>query len=172
MDSKQPAGGNGSPSTSGGVTSPAIVPVPPKELEQRSGEGGGEDRRQTVVDRRMGLDRRQRTREESGYTGPERRVATGERRETTGLERRRGPGRRRSDDRKAAEEGEMTNEQFEFCMAIETYKKVNKKMFPTWTEVLEVITQLGYRKVLTRNIHLENCPEPDLFHSPPKADAA
>ena len=56
-------------------------------------------------------------------------------------------------------------------MAIETYKKVNKKMFPTWTEVLEVITQLGYRKVLSRNIHLENCPEPDLFRGP-KADAA
>jgi hypothetical protein len=59
-------------------------------------------------------------------------------------------------------------------MAIETYKKVNKKMFPTWTEVLEVITQLGYRKVLSRNIKLENCPEPTLFdRSPrPSADAA
>jgi hypothetical protein len=172
MDSKQPVGGNGSPLASDGVTPPVVVPVPPKELEQRSG-GQGPDRRQSVVDRRAGLERRQRTREESGYTGPERRVATNDRREVTGLERRRGPGRRRSDDRKAAEEGEMTNEQFEFCMAIETYKKVNKKMFPTWTEVLEVITQLGYRKVLTRNIHLENCPEPDLFSSPPpKADAA
>ena len=170
MDSKQPAAGNGS-SLPASATAP-VVPTPPKELEQRTG-GQGPDRRQSVVDRRAGLDRRQRTREESGYTGPERRVATNDRRETTGLERRRGPGRRRSDDRKAAEEGEMTNEQFEFCMAIETYKKVNKKMFPTWTEVLEVITQLGYRKVLTRNIHLENCPEPDLFRSPPpKADAA
>ena len=174
MDSKQPAppaGGNGSASSASSNTTPP-VPTPPKELEQRAAEQGA-DRRQSVVDRRAGLDRRQRTREESGYTGPERRVATNDRRETTGLERRRGPGRRRSDDRKAAEEGEMTNEQFEFCMAIETYKKVNKKMFPTWTEVLEVITQLGYRKVLTRNIHLENCPEPDLFRSePPKADAA
>jgi hypothetical protein len=168
MDSKQPAAGNGSNSPAN-VTPP--VPTPPKELEQRTGEQGP-DRRQSVVDRRAGLERRQRTREESGYTGTERRVATNDRRETTGLERRRGPGRRRSDDRKAAEEGEMTNEQFEFCMAIETYKKVNKKMFPTWTEVLEVITQLGYRKVLTRNIHLENCPEPDLFSAPPKADAA
>ena len=178
MDSKQPVGGNGSPSTSAtsaaatsSSAAAAAVPVPPKELEQRGGEQGA-DRRQSVVDRRAGLDRRQRTRDESGYTGPERRVASNDRRDTTGLERRRGPGRRRSDDRKAAEEGEMTNEQFEFCMAIETYKKVNKKMFPTWTEVLEVITQLGYRKVLTRNIHLENCPEPDLFRSPPKADAA
>jgi hypothetical protein len=147
----------------------ASLPVPPKELEQRE---SAPDRRKSVVDRRMGLERRQRTREESGYAGPERRLA--ERRDTTGLERRRGPGRRRSDDRKAAEEGEMTNEQFEFCMAIETYKKVNKKMFPTWTEVLEVITQLGYRKVLARNIKLENCPEPTLYQLPPKpsADAA
>lgn len=56
----------------------------------------------------------------------------------------------------------MTAEQFEFCMAIETYKKVNKKMFPTWTEVLEVVQHLGYRKVMTRNIQLENCPEPEL----------
>jgi len=75
------------------------------------------------------------------------------------LERRRGPGRRRSDDRKSAEEGEMTAEQFEFIMAIETYKKVNKRMFPTWTEVLEVIRQLGYRKVVARNVRLENVPE-------------
>lgn len=75
------------------------------------------------------------------------------------MERRRGPGRRRSDDRKSAEEGEMTAEQFEFIMAIETYKKVNKRMFPTWTEVLEVIRQLGYRKVVARNVRLENVPE-------------
>ena len=57
----------------------------------------------------------------------------------------------------------MTSEQFEFIQAIETYKKVNKRMFPTWTEVLEVILQLGYRKVEERNINLENCPEPDLY---------
>ena len=56
----------------------------------------------------------------------------------------------------------MTDEQFEFCMAIETYKKVNKRMYPTWTEVLEVIRALGYRKVSSRIIKLENCPEPAL----------
>jgi hypothetical protein len=137
----------------------AVAPAPPKELEQRV---PGPDRRNSVVDRRAGLDRRQQPREASGYSGPERRVAS-DRRADSGLERRRGPGRRRSDDRKAAEEGEMTNEQFEFCMAIETYKKVNKKMYPTWTEVLEVIRHLGYRKVQGRDIKLENCPEPELF---------
>jgi len=81
--------------------------------ERRSGS----DRRQNVVDRRVGL------------------------------ERRRGPGRRRSDDRKAAEEGQMSDEQFEFLMAIDEYKKKNKRLFPTWTEVFEVIKALGYRKV-------------------------
>lgn len=65
----------------------------------------------------------------------------------TGLERRRGPGRRRSDERRSAEEGEMTDEQFEFVMAINEYKRVNRRPFPTWTEVLDVMKALGYRKV-------------------------
>ncbi len=65
----------------------------------------------------------------------------------SGLDRRRGPGRRRSDERRAAEEGEMTDEQFDFVRAIDEYKRVNNKPFPTWTEVLDVIKALGYRKV-------------------------
>ena len=65
----------------------------------------------------------------------------------TDLDRRRGPGRRRSEDRKAAEEGQMTDEQFEFVMAIDQYKKLNSKPFPSWTEILAVIKALGYRKV-------------------------
>ncbi|KPK45075.1 MAG: hypothetical protein AMJ65_01055 [Phycisphaerae bacterium SG8_4] len=75
------------------------------------------DRRQSVVDRRLGLDRR------------------------------RGPGRRLSDERKSAEEGQMSDEQFDFLMAIDEYKRKNTRPFPTWTEVLEVIKALGYRKV-------------------------
>lgn len=64
-----------------------------------------------------------------------------------GLNRRRGPGRRRTEDRKAAEEGQMTNEQFDFLMAVDQYKKLNNRPFPTWTEVLELIKALGYRRV-------------------------
>lgn len=78
---------------------------------------GGSDRRQNVVDRRLGLDLH------------------------------RGPGRRLTDQRKSAEEGQMSQEQFEFLMAIQEYKNKNAKPFPTWTEVLEVIKVLGYRKV-------------------------
>ena len=122
--------------------------------------GEGPDRRETVIDRRLGVDRRQVPVEMSEYTGPERR--RGERRGATGLERRRGPGRRRSDDRRSAEEGEMTSQQFEFVMAIETYKKVNHRLYPTWTEILEIVRQLGYRKIAHRNIDLNNVPEPDL----------
>ena len=73
----------------------------------------------------------------------------------TGLERRRGPGRRRSDFMKAAEEGEMTHEQFLFIKAIDAYKRVNDKPFPTWTEVLEVIRKLGYRKTTESTLKLD-----------------
>jgi hypothetical protein len=85
-------------------------------------------RRQTVAERRLNGTRQD---------GSDRRAD---------LDRRRGPGRRRSDDRKAAEEGQMTDEQFEFIMAIDQYKKLNNKPFPSWTEILEIIKTLGYRK--------------------------
>jgi len=89
--------------------------------------------------------------EQTPHTGPDRR-RNGDRRKNVvdrrlGLDRRRGPGRRRSDERRSAEEGEMTDEQFEFLMAIDKYKRVNKRPFPSWTEVLDVIHALGYRKV-------------------------
>ena len=133
------------------------IVVPPLPA---GGEAGGPERRRSEVDRRTGLDRRQASRDEAGYTGPERRAK--DRRDGTGLERRRGAGIRRSDDRKAAEEGEMNTDQFEFVMAVEAYKKVNHKLYPTWTEILEVLKQLGYRKVQAREVKLENVPEAPL----------
>jgi len=87
-------------------------------------------------------DRRGQTDDRRGQS--ERRVTFDRR---SGWDRRRGPGRRRSDDRRAAEEGEMTPEQFEFLMAIQEYKKANKQPFPSFTEVLEILKALGYRKV-------------------------
>jgi len=91
------------------------------------------------------------------YTGPERRQS--DRRSVVdrrgGLERRRGPGRRRSDIRREAEEGEMTDELLEFVLAIDDYKRANKRPFPTWSEVFEVIRYLGYRKVAARGEHID-----------------
>src|SRR6185295_88589 len=77
----------------------------------------------------------------------------------TGLERRRGPGRRLSDFVKAAEEGEMTQEQFLFLMAIEGFKKANNKVYPSWTDVLEVLRLLGYRKTQASQIKLRNATD-------------
>ena len=85
--------------------------------EQNPERRKGDNRRGSVVDRRLGLDRR------------------------------RGPGKRLTDDRKSAEEGQMSDEQFDFLMAIDEYKRQNSRPFPTWTEVLDVIKALGYRKV-------------------------
>lgn len=85
-------------------------------------------------------------------TGIDRRRSVVDRR--SGLERRRGPGRRRPDWRRSAEEGELNDEQFEFVMAIEEYKRLNHKPFPTWTEVLEVVRYLGYRKVAAMGTHV------------------
>ncbi len=94
------------------------------------------DRRESVVDRRSGLDRRS---DQSG---------------STNLERRRGPGRRRSDFMRSAEEGEMTREQYLFIQAIDVFKRVNGKTFPTWTDVLEVVRKLGYRKTMKSELNL------------------
>jgi len=78
----------------------------------------------------------------------------------TNLERRRGPGRRRTDFLRAAEEGEMTAEQMLFVQAIDAFKRVNGKTFPTWTDVLEVVRKLGYRKTMTSELNLgANCED-------------
>lgn len=75
---------------------------------------------------------------------PERR--TGEERRKT-LDRRRGPGRRRTDYRRAAEEGHMNEEQLAFLVAVEEYKRLNHRPFPSLTEILDLVLYLGYRKV-------------------------
>lgn len=92
-----------------------------------------------VADEYQGPDRRQGDRTERRQSSDEER--------RSGWDRRRGPGRRRSDDRRTAEEGEMSDEQFEFIMAVDQYKKANNRPFPSFTEVLEIVKALGYRKV-------------------------
>ncbi len=137
------------------VTTGSADPAPSGADEPRSGTGDGtaaaeEQRRASgdrgsVVDRRTGVDRRRIGR-------------------STNLERRRGPGRRRTDFMRTAEEGEMNQEQFLFLTAIDAFKQVNGKTFPTWTDVLEVIRKLGYRKTMPSELslgrHVEDWTEP------------
>lgn len=125
---------------------------PPHSDDQSWGDG--------VVDRRSGLDRREvealrriAEAQEAGEAG------AGEASEPTGLERRRGPGRRRTDFARQAEEGEMSKEQFLFLMAIEAFKKSNGKAFPAWSDVLEVIRLLGYRKTAASELKIGNAED-------------
>ncbi len=42
--------------------------------------------------------------------------------------------------------GEHTDEEREFMMAMDCYKREHSRPFPSWAEVLAVAKQLGYRK--------------------------
>lgn len=115
---------------------------PSQPRAPRPGEPGFVERRGTT-DRREVADQRRR---DAGLP-------------VTGLERRRGPGRRLSDFLKAAEEGEMNKEQFLFLMAIEGFKRANGVTFPAWSDVLEVVRLLGYRKTRRSEIKLPQCED-------------
>lgn len=85
-----------------------------------------------------------------------------------GFERRRGPGRRLSDYTRAAEEGRLTKEQYLFVVAIDEFKKANGVQYPSWTDVLEVVRLLGYRKTMRSAIEL---PRAEDWREPPNASA-
>jgi hypothetical protein len=62
------------------------------------------------------------------------------------LERREKVNRRRQIDPTTCER-EYSDEEVEFMQALDLYKRQNGRMFPTCSEVLEVIRNLGYVKV-------------------------
>jgi len=53
----------------------------------------------------------------------------------------------------------MTPEQFLFLSAINEFKKANQTGFPTWSDVLEVIRLLGYRKTCRSEVDLRNAED-------------
>jgi hypothetical protein len=67
--------------------------------------------------------------------------------ERSALDRRRGPGIRRTDARRAAEDGHMNEEQLDFIRAVDEYRRLNDRPFPTCTELLDILLYLGYRRV-------------------------
>jgi hypothetical protein len=54
-------------------------------------------------------------------------------------------GRRRFVDPTTCER-DYSNDEIEFMHAMQDYKKSSGRMFPTWSEVLEVLQGLGYEK--------------------------
>ncbi len=76
-----------------------------------------------------------------------------------GLARHRGRGRRLSESLRAAEDGELTSEQFLFVMAIEAFKRANGVSFIAWSDVVEIIRVLGYRKTCKSELGLNNAED-------------
>ena len=111
----------------------------------------------------------------ANYRGPERRAGRRDRRTAverrSGMDRRRGPGRRRGEVRKAAEEGEISGELLEFIMAIDEYKRINERPFPSWSEVFEIMQYLGYRKVAERAKHINTASGAEVLESPSGGEA-
>jgi hypothetical protein len=89
-----------------------------------------------VTDRRNGDRRQNDRRKRSIPVAIERRG---------GKERREKGERRRQVDPTTCEK-EYSDEEIIFMKAMDQYKRSNRRPFPTWSEVLEVLHSLGYRK--------------------------
>lgn len=116
---------------------------------------------ETISEARASGERRASTERRSGrpsnYTGSERRDADNRR---SGMERRNSRERRagmerrhalrRGEDQQAfqkrVEEGELTLEEVEFVRAVDRYKRKFNRPFPTWSEVLAIVKELGYTR--------------------------
>jgi len=113
-----------------------------EEQRSKGGRRGGRDRRSAKP---------------SNYAGPERRAGRDRR---VLPDRRRGGDRRAAQDRRSAlrrkedqeafqkrvEEGELTLEEIEFVRAIDRYKRKFNRPFPTWSEILAIVKELGYTR--------------------------
>src|SRR4051794_11133843 len=66
------------------------------------------------------------------------------------VERRAGKDRRHGERRRQVDpttcEKDYNDEEIVFMKAMDQYKRSNRRPFPTWSEVLEVLRSLGYRK--------------------------
>ena len=67
------------------------------------------------------------------------------------VERRSGKDRRQQGERRRQVdpttcERDYSDDEIAFMKAMDQYKRANRRPFPTWSEVLEVLLSLGYRK--------------------------
>ena len=105
-----------------------------------------EDKKKTVGATEVTVDRRRsERRDKSEPSGTE----------PSKLERREKVTRRRQIDPTTCER-DYSDDEVEFMNALDTYKRANGRMFPTCSEVLEVIRKLGYGKL---PVAAEGAPE-------------
>jgi hypothetical protein len=65
----------------------------------------------------------------------------------SGKDRRQQQGERRRQIDPTTCERDYNDDEISFMKAMDQYKRDNRRLFPTWSEVLEVLHSLGYRKV-------------------------
>jgi hypothetical protein len=69
-----------------------------------------------------------------------------------GVEERRKTPRRKVERRRMIDpttcERDYSDDEIEFMKAMDDYKRKSGRMFPTWSEVLEVVRALGYAKAV------------------------
>src|SRR5438270_14043761 len=70
----------------------------------------------------------------------------------SGQDRRAQLGERRRQIDPTTCERDYSIDEIEFMKAMDQYKRDNRRPFPTWSEVLEVLRALGYRKVAEPSI--------------------
>lgn len=103
------------------------------------------------VDRRTGQDRRRL---------PDRRIKN----QTVATERRKVQRRAKVNRRRQIDpttcERDYTADEIEFMSALDDYKRLSGRMFPTCSEVLEVIRKLGYEKRPKSETADQPAPEP------------
>ncbi len=90
-----------------------------------------------VVDRRTNQDRRSKT-DRASRLSNDGSAPTPERRQKVE--------RRRQIDPTTCER-DYSDDEIEFMRAMDEYKRKSGRQFPTWSEVLEVLRSVGYRKV-------------------------
>ena len=56
-------------------------------------------------------------------------------------------------------ERDYSDEEIEFMHALDEYKRRNGRMFPTCSEILEVIVKLGYRKIADAEAAFDSNPQ-------------
>ncbi len=113
-----------------------------------------------VVDRRsprLKYDRRKKTERRSELQTPD--VVS---KSPDGVERRNAD-RRKVERRRQIDpttcERDYSGDEIEFMKAIDDYKRRSGRQFPTWSEVLEVIRDLGYRKTAEPSQTYQSQPE-------------
>jgi len=116
-----------------------------------------------TVDRRTRADRRR------GGKGHSEKVAGDDSGEPK-LERRKKVNRRRQIDPTTCER-DYTEDEVEFMRALDSYKRTSGRMFPTCSELLEVLRGLGYQKTLNQKApNAETCGESTLQSALADAD--